>query len=181
MLHLIKTKGKGQSIKDVKALNKQQIKALATNIKIMQQLVGFHGLTTIFFSQYSYGTQSIISLSTLIKKNKQAFKAKEQANAKFCSKFLYAVDSLFQLWLEECSTCNQCNKVDNDLLNFRNLVKAVRFGTFKLKLPSSFTQPKEQSAATPVEPNKAVAAKEKGNKKQGKERRSTDKSSTTHP
>jgi hypothetical protein len=45
----------------------------------------------------------------------------------------------------------------------------VCFGTFELKLPSSLTQPKEQPATNPVEPNKAVAAKEKGNKKQGKE------------
>ncbi len=142
ILHLIKTKGKGQSIKEIKALNKQKIKAPSTYIDMMQQLAGFKGLTTIFFGKYSFGIQAIASLMTYIERYKTSFKAKERTDAKFCSKFLYAVDIRFQLWLEECSNANRRNRVDNNLLDFHNLIKSVRFGTFKLKLPSAFSEPK---------------------------------------
>ncbi len=101
ILHLIETKGKGQSIKEIKALNKQKIKAPTTYIDMMQQLAGFKGLTTVFFGKYSFGNQAIASLMTYIKRYKTSFKAKERTDAKFCSEFLYTVDTRFQLWLEE--------------------------------------------------------------------------------
>jgi hypothetical protein len=76
ILHLIKTKGKGQSIKEINALNKQKIKAPTTYIDMMQQLAGFKGLTMIFFGKYSFGNQAIALLMTYIERCKTSFKAK---------------------------------------------------------------------------------------------------------
>jgi hypothetical protein len=62
ILHLIKTKGKSQSIKDIKDLNKQKIKATMTYIEMMQQFEGFSGLISIFFGRYSVAHQAITSV-----------------------------------------------------------------------------------------------------------------------
>jgi hypothetical protein len=49
ILHLIETKGKGQSIEEIKSLNKQQVKVPTTYTEMMEQLTGFKGLIQIFF------------------------------------------------------------------------------------------------------------------------------------
>ncbi len=51
ILHLIKTKGKGkgQLIEEIKALNKQQIKAPTTYLNMMQQIACFGGMCLMFF------------------------------------------------------------------------------------------------------------------------------------
>ncbi len=80
ILHLIKTKGKGQSVKETKALNKQQINSPTTYLKMIQQFAYFRGLCLIFFGWYSYTTQAIKTLTSYIKKCKQSFKARERTN-----------------------------------------------------------------------------------------------------
>jgi hypothetical protein len=92
---------------------------------MMQQFAGFHGLAKFFFVKYSYSSQAMNACTFLIEKKKQEFKAKERTNTKFCSKLMYAVDTCYQLWLEECSTISQQNRVDQALLSFRNFVKAI--------------------------------------------------------
>jgi hypothetical protein len=170
MLHLIETKGKGQSIKEIKTLNKQKIKAPTTYIDMMQQLAGFKGLTTFFFGKYSFGNQAIALLMSYIERCKTSFKARERTDAKFCSKFLYAIDTHFQLWLEECSNANRRNRVDDNLLNFRSLIKAVRFGTFELNLPSSFSEPEPKDPIINSSPNKGggKSKENEGNKNKNK-------------
>jgi hypothetical protein len=49
ILHLIKMKGKGQSIDEIKSLNKQQVKVQTTYNEMMEQFAGFKGLINIFF------------------------------------------------------------------------------------------------------------------------------------
>ncbi len=71
---------------------------------MMQQFVYFGGLCRMFFGQYSYATQAINTLTSYIKKFKQSFKACEHTNKEFCSKFMYAINTCYQLWLEECMT-----------------------------------------------------------------------------
>jgi hypothetical protein len=132
---------------------------------MMQHLAGFKGLTTIFFGKYSFGNQAIALLMTYIKRYKTSFKAKEKTDAKLCSKFLYAVDTRFQLWLEECSNADRRNRVDDNLLDFRNLIESVHFRTFKLNLPSAFLEPKfKDSIITPKKGGGLKGKENKGNK-----------------
>jgi hypothetical protein len=70
ILHPIKTKGKGQLVEEIKALNKQQINSLTTYLDMMQQFAYFRGLCLMFFGQYSYPTQAINTLTSYIKKCK---------------------------------------------------------------------------------------------------------------
>ncbi len=71
------------------------------------------------------------------------FEAQERADTDFCSKFILAVDTHFQLWLKDCRFAVQCDRVNSSILDCRQIIEAVRFGTFStLKLlPSSFSMP----------------------------------------
>ncbi len=52
ILHLIKTKGKRQSIEEIKSLNKQQVKVSTTYTEMIEQFAGFKGLINIFFGKF---------------------------------------------------------------------------------------------------------------------------------
>jgi hypothetical protein len=83
ILHLIKTKGKGQSIKDIKDLNKQKLKALKTYIEMMQQLEIFCGLILIFLGKFSLFHQAITSIihKSRSQSNLSKFKRKKTQNS----------------------------------------------------------------------------------------------------
>jgi hypothetical protein len=85
----------------------------------MQQFEGFHGLISIFFSRYSIPHQAIISIIQLIEQSKQSFKAQVCTDTEFCCKFMYAVDTRFQLWLEDCMTATRRDRIDDNILDCR--------------------------------------------------------------
>ncbi len=97
ILHLIKTKSKGQSIEEIKTLNKQKLKAPTTYHEMSLQFNYFCGLCTMFFGQFSWASQAMTSLIQLLDRNKHAFKAREQTDPHFCSKFMYAIDTCYQI------------------------------------------------------------------------------------
>ncbi len=94
---------------------------------------------------------------------------------------MYAVDTRFQLWLEDCMTATQRNRVDDTILNFRGLIEQVRFGTFELKLPLSFAAPKGKDEPK-LDPSPGKA-KNPGGKKGGGpgERRINKRANNTSP
>jgi hypothetical protein len=158
ILHLIETKGKVQSIKDIKDLNKQKIKAPTTYIEMMQQFEGFRGLINIFFGQFSIAHQAITAIIQQVERLQQSLKAQICMDAEFCSKFMYAVDTRFQLWLEDCMTAIQRDRIADSILDCRLLIESVHFGTFALHLPSSFTDSPATKEPTELEGAKAPAA-----------------------
>ncbi len=83
ILHLIEIKGKGQSIEEIKTLNKQKLKALTMYHKKSLQFDYFRGLCIMFFGQFSWASQAMTSLIQLLDRNKHAFKAREQTNPLF--------------------------------------------------------------------------------------------------
>ncbi len=169
ILHLIKTKGKGQSIKELKDINKQKIKAPMTYIEMMQQFKGFQGLISIFFGRYGIPHQAITSIIQLVEQSKQSFKAQVRTDMEFSCKFMYAVDTRFQLRLKDCMTATRRDRIDNNILDCRQIIKSIRFGTFTLNLLSSFTEPpapKEQKEAEAAKAaGAAVTARKEGGKK----------------
>jgi hypothetical protein len=145
ILHLIETKGKGQSIKEIRGLNKQKIKCPTTYIDMMQQFEGFHGLISIFFGQYSIAHQAITSIICQVKKFQQSFKAQICVDKEFRSQFMYAINTCFQLWLDGCMTAVQCNCIDDSILDCCLLIESIPFRTFALIPSSSFTEPPAHS------------------------------------
>ena len=117
LLHLIETKGKGQSLEEIKSLNKHE--------EMMTQFGFFRGLCHMFFGQFSWPTESMNSLLQLLGKNKSSFKARERTDTRFCSKFMYAVDTRYQLFLEDCMSQPARNRVDDNALNFTSLNEMV--------------------------------------------------------
>jgi hypothetical protein len=83
ILHLIKTKEKGQSIEEIKSLNKKQEKVPTTYAEMIEHFDGFKGLINIFFGKFSIAHQAITALAKQVEKCKSAFKARERANQKF--------------------------------------------------------------------------------------------------
>ena len=77
ILHVILTQGKGCTVDEIRASNKQIVKALTTYIKMIQQLKFFAGACNIFFGKHSAATSSIKALIKVIKIYKQLFKANE--------------------------------------------------------------------------------------------------------
>ncbi len=83
----------------------------------------FHGLCTMFFGQFSWASQAMTSLIQSLDRNKHAFKAREQTDPHFCSKFMYVINVPFQIWLKECMQLTQCNHIKDFLLNFKSIIK----------------------------------------------------------
>ncbi len=173
-LHLIKTKGKGQLVKDIKAVNKQQINSPTTYLNMMQQFAYFGGLCRKFFGQYSYAMQAINTLTSYIEKCKQSFKARECTDKEFCSKFMYPINTCYQLWLEKCMTATSQSRVDDSILKFRSIIEQVHFGTFELRLPSVFAAPapaiKARTPTLNIDNKIEIPDDKKGNKKKNNKR-----------
>ena len=137
ILHLVETQGKGKTLDEIKASNKQEVKAPTTYLEMVHQLSFFAGACSIFFGEHSIPCQAITALVALVERNRHILKARE-ADKKFMSQFLFAVDTRFQLWLDECMTLPCRAQVDDSMLNFSQLVESIRFGTFFIQLPSTF-------------------------------------------
>lgn len=139
ILHIIQTQGKGRTLEEIKSASKQQVKAPTTYIELTQQLKFFAGACEIFFGPNSAATTSIKALSTSIEKYKQVFKSREARETTFVSKFLFAIDTRMQMWLDECMTQPSRDLVDDSILNFNSVIDSVRFGNFDIALPPTFT------------------------------------------
>jgi hypothetical protein len=117
----------------------------------------------MFFGQFSWAVHLMTSLITALKKNKHSFKTQERTDPHFCSKFMYAIDIRFQLWLKECMLQTQQNRVDDSILNFTSLIKQVCFGTLELKLhpPSPNLPNRQPRMPSPPQNRKAKASRRK--------------------
>ncbi len=75
------------------------------------------------------------------REKQEFFQARARSDPLFCSKFMYAVDLRYQIWLEDCSPANRRDQVDDGARQFGILIEMVRFSKFKLALPYVFTSP----------------------------------------
>ena len=118
---MVETQGKGKTLEEIKAGNKQEVKAPTTYLEMYHQLIFFAGACSTFFGPKSIPCQAIGALVELVKLNRLVLKAKE-ADKTFMSQFLFAVDTRFQLWLDECMSKVDCQHVNDGILNFNLLI-----------------------------------------------------------
>ena len=173
ILHLVETQGKGKTLDEIKASNKQEVKAPTTYLELIHQLNFFAGACSIFFGENSIACQAVTALVALVERNRHILKTRE-ADKKFMSQFLFAVDTRFQLWLDECTTLTCRNQVDDSMLNFTQLVENVRFGTFFVQLPPTFiaaTEADSKPGNGGGKTNKRTAEKNDEEDKEGKKKR----------
>jgi hypothetical protein len=72
--------------------------------------------------------------------------------------------------------------VDDNLLDFLNLIESVRFGTFNLNLPSTFSEPEPKDPIITPKKGGGLKGKEnKGNKNKNEGKKINKRSSMPHP
>ena len=138
LLQLVLTQGKGMTVDEIKASNKQEVKAPTNIHDMMVQLKMFTVANDIFFGELSVGSQCLRALQTMIERQRPVFKAKENLDEEFASKFLLAVDTRFQMWLKQCRIARIRSDVDDSIIDFAHLVSQVLFGSFHITLPPTF-------------------------------------------
>ncbi len=139
-------------------------------MELIQQLKYFAGACEIFFGQHSAATASIKVLIFSIEKYKHIFKAREARETTFVSKFLFAIDTCMQMWLEECMSQPTRNRVDDSILNFEPVIDQVRFGSFDIILPPTFISKADEKEKTKPKKNKN-GPDNNGTNRDGKNRR----------
>ena len=116
-LQLVLTQGRGMTVDEIKASNKQEVHPPMNFHELKEQLNMFLVATKIFFGELSVGSQCFGVLLNMINHHKSTFKAKERLDEQFAAKFLFAVDTRNQLWLKECKSAKNRDKVDDSIIN----------------------------------------------------------------
>jgi hypothetical protein len=96
-LKLVRTQGRGLTLDEIKASNKQEVSAPMNFDKMKEQVEMFTAANNVFFGDLSVGSLSLRALLRMMENNKSTFKARERTNKKFPAKVLFAVNSRFQL------------------------------------------------------------------------------------
>ncbi len=107
--------------------------------KLQEQLLMFTVAIDILFGKLSVGSKCLKALSNMMNRYKSIFKAKERLDEEFPAKFLFVVDTRFQIWLNDCKSEKFCNKVDDSIIHFQPLTNQVIFGSFNMNLPPTFS------------------------------------------
>jgi hypothetical protein len=188
-LQLILMQGKGMMVDEIKAANKQQVHALMNFQDMTEQLRMFTIANDIFLGELTVGSQCLRTLQTMIDCNRSTFKAREHLDEQFYSKFLFAIDSPFQIWLKQCWNARNCNEMDNNTINFMPVVSQLLFGSFHINLLPTF-QMKDPAIAvaaatakTSASDRKDSSGKEEGKRKKKKKNkdRAMVKNEAPHP
>ena len=186
-LQLILTQGKGMTVNKIKATNKQEVHAPMTFNDMTMQLNMFTVATDIFLGELSVGSQCLRTLQTMVENNRTIFRAREINDDQFYSKFMFAADSRFQIWLKQCRSATNRNEVNDNTIDFRPLISEVMFGNFHYNLPPTFKM-KDPAAGTttttaatkPTDKDKDKEGKGR-KKKKGDEDRTMLKNDSPHP
>ncbi len=160
------------TVDEIKASNKQEVKAPTSVHDMTTHLKMFTITNDIFFVTLSVGSQCLRSLQSMIDRHRSSFKAREHLNEEFASKFLLAVDTRIQMWLKQCRSAENRSNVDDSIINFSHLVSQVLFGSFHITLPPilKMKAPTEESAQSTggVKRDGAARNGDKGRRKKKK-------------
>ena len=125
------------SVEEIKASNKQEVHPPMNFHELQEQLLMFTVTSIILFGELSVGVQCLKALANMMNRHKSIFKAKEHLDEEFPAKFLLAVDTRNQIWLNDCKLAKNRDEVDNLIIDFRPLVNQVIFGSLH-DPPSNF-------------------------------------------
>ena len=138
--------------------------------ELQEQLLMFTVASIVLFGDLSIGVQCLKALANMMNHHKSIFKAKECLDEEFPAKFLLAVDTRIQIWLNDCTLAKNRDEVDDSIIDFQPLVNQVIFGSFHMILPPTFSMksPKVTTMSGPIDGGKRREADEdKRDKKKG--------------
>jgi len=144
--HLIREEGQKKSVDEIKASLKQSvhIRSDVNGLGIQVQL--FEKASKIFFGEESVLTDCLNQLHLEIARNKTSFKNEIAVDDFFVAKFMFAIDKRVQRWLKSCERAvNSRNEVNDNILNFDDVIKHVLNGTFTMTLPPTFSKVKMET------------------------------------
>jgi hypothetical protein len=90
------------SVEEIKAWNKQEVHPPMNFHELQKQLHMFSVASSSLFGELSVGVQCLKALANMMNQHKSIFKAKERLDKKIPAKFLLAVDTRNQIWLNNC-------------------------------------------------------------------------------
>ena len=180
ILQLKEISGKGLFNDNVEAALKQGIE-IPTSIDAMRySIFNVAAASKFFFGDYSLLSQALIKAHNHIVHNRTTYLSLHSQDNMFIAKFLFAIDTRMNLWLESCEESQMRDEVDDDLINFSEILNQVRIRNFDYKLPPSIRNVMEKntrldSSDTRSPPNK----KGKFNQEETSKRVSNDDTITT--
>ncbi len=96
------SQGRGMMVDKIKTSSKQEFHTLMNFHDMAEQLKMLTIANDIFLGEYSMGSQCLHSLQAMINRNRSSFKAWECLDEEFASKFLFAVNLRYKIWLKQC-------------------------------------------------------------------------------
>ena len=137
--HLVQEQGQKKSLEEIKSSLKQTVHVPKDFDGLGSQLVLFATASAIFFGKESICTDRLDQLVLLVGRNKKALRDQIALDEFFPSKFLLAVDRRVQRWLRSCQNATVSRShVNDNILDFDNLLEQVLNGSFHMALPPSF-------------------------------------------
>ena len=121
-LQLILTQGRGMPVKEIKASNKQEVHPPMNFHELQEQLLMFTVASIILFGELSIGVQCLKALTNTMNRHNSIFKAKERLDEEFPAKFLLAVDTRNQFWLNDCKLAKNRDEVEDSIIDLQPLV-----------------------------------------------------------
>ncbi len=177
--HLIQEQGQKKLLNKIKSSLKQTVHVPKDFDSLGSQLILFATASTIFFGKESICTKRLNQLVLLVGRNKKALRDQIALDKFFAARFLFAVDRRVQRWLRMCKAATMTRmSVNNNVLNFDDLLEQVLNGSFHMNLPTSFKKIKIKPKIKAANVSKPAAAAEnngdgkggRGKKQKGKNR-----------
>jgi hypothetical protein len=145
VLQLKEIGGKGLSNEDVKEALKQGVEIPRTIDSMKYSIFNILAATKFFFSEHSLLAKALIIVHNHVVKNRSIYISMHHQNKLFIGQFLFALDTRINLWLESCEECKFRDEVDDNLIDFSDLLQDVRIRNFTHMLPISIHQVIETS------------------------------------
>jgi hypothetical protein len=137
VLQLKEIGGKGLSNEDVKEALKQEVEIPRTIDSMKYSIFNILAATKFFFSEHSLLMKALIVVHNHVVKNRSIYISIHHQNKLFIGQFLFALDTRINLWLESCEECKFRDEVDDNLINFSEILQEVRIRNFSYILPMS--------------------------------------------
>ncbi len=138
ILQLKETAGKGLSNEDVESALKQGVKLPNSYESLRVTVHNLVGASKYFFSKWSKLPEELTKVHNDIVRSPQIYEALIAQDKFFASKFLFAIDTDIQLWLAECEAKELREEVNDQLIDFSDLLLQVKKRQFEVNLPTAF-------------------------------------------
>ena len=137
ILHLKAEKGGGWSDKDLDKALRQAIAIPTTIDGMLHNISNFTAASRLFFGEDSTLTIGLNSWRPQISTNLISYESQSLNDNTFIASVLTSIDTRVNCWLQDCATKPfRCN-VDDELVDFTDIQKAIRIRQFSFTLPPS--------------------------------------------